>query len=117
MRRAAKRDDNEPAIVKALELSGWTVVRVSDAGAPDLLCARNGRIVLMEVKGPKGKLTTAQVKTHTRLDAAGVVVRVVRSPEEAIGFVNAVFGPPEPVRRYTLPEAIEAGIIPAPRNP
>lgn len=91
MRRAAKRDDNEALIVTALQSAGWTVVRVSDAGAPDLLVARNGVLTLMEVKGPKGTLTPAQEVAFERLAWAGVQVWVVRTPFEALNAVGAAF--------------------------
>lgn len=84
MRRAAKRDDNEALIVRALGSAGWTVVRVSDSGAPDLLCARMGELRLVEVKGPKGTLTPTQEVAFERLSKSGVTVLVVRSPQEAL---------------------------------
>jgi hypothetical protein len=84
MRRAAKRDDNEALIVTALQSAGWTVVRVSDAGAPDLICVRMGEISLVEVKGPKGTLTPAQGVAFERLNKAGVAVLIVRSPGDAL---------------------------------
>lgn len=100
MRWAAKRDSNEPEIVKALECAGWLVMKVSDKGAPDLLCAKNGRLVLVEVKGPKGKLTPAQVESHQRLAASGVTVHVVTTPEEALMAVGApVEGVLEPLAK------------------
>ena len=89
MRRAAKRDDNEALIVTAFQSAGWTVVRVSDAGAPDLICVRMGEISLVEVKGPKGTLTPAQEVAFERLNKAGVTVLVVRSPQEALNVVGA----------------------------
>lgn len=89
MRAAARRDNNEPEVVRALELAGWTVVRVSDTGFPDLVAVRRGVLRLLEVKGPKGELTEAQVKLHQRLAAAGLPVAIVRSPEEALEAVNA----------------------------
>lgn len=84
MRHAAKRDANEPEIVRALELAGWTVIPISDTGVMDLLCIRRGVIRLLEVKGPKGKLTPAQEKTFARINAAGGTVHVVRTPAEAL---------------------------------
>jgi len=89
MRYASKRDENEPAIVQALELAGWTVVPVSSRGAPDLLCARRGVLKLLEVKGPDGDLTPAQEETFARLAGALVTVHVVRTPEEALMAVRA----------------------------
>lgn len=89
MRRAAKRDANEPEIVEALELAGWTVVKISDSGLPDLLCLRRGVTRLVEVKAPDGHLTSAQEKTFKRIQGAMVPVHVVRTPEEALYAVRA----------------------------
>lgn len=106
MRWAAKRDANEPEIVKALERAGWLVMKVSDKGAPDLLCAKKGRLVLVEVKGPKGKLTPAQEEAHAYLAAAGVTVHVVTTPEEALIAVGApVEGVLEPLGALQLMDA------------
>lgn len=89
LRHAAKRDDTEPVIVKALELAGWTVVKVSDGGFPDLVCCRRGVVRFLEVKSPGGTLTDAQEKTFRRIEAALVTVHVVRTPEEALLAVGA----------------------------
>lgn len=101
MRRAAKRDDNEALIVTALQSAGWTVVRVSDAGAPDLLCVRMGEIRLLEVKGPKGTLTPAQEVAFERLNRAGVTVLVVRSPPDALEAVGSSQDPYNPTAPAT----------------
>ena len=84
MRHAAKRDANEPEIIRALELAGWTVIPISDTGVMDLLCIKRGIIKLLEVKSEKGKLTPAQEKTFARIHAAGGTVHVVRTPAEAL---------------------------------
>jgi hypothetical protein len=63
-RRAARRDQVEPAIVAALAQCGWQVMRLSIPGAPDLLCCRAGVIVLCEVKARTGKLTKDQREWH-----------------------------------------------------
>jgi hypothetical protein len=97
LRHAAKRDDVEPAIVTALELAGWTVVKVSDKGFPDLACFRKGEVRFLECKGPDGTLTPAQKTTFARMQGALVTVYVVRTPEEALYAVGApvegVLGP------------------------
>lgn len=84
MRRAAKRDDNEALIVTALQSAGWTVIRVSSPGFPDLACAKDGLFVPLEVKSDDGDLTPAQEKTFTELANAGVQVPVVRGPSSAL---------------------------------
>ncbi len=85
----AKRDDAEPNIVTALELAGWTVIKVSDAGFPDLVCLRKCVVRFLEVKSPGGTLTAAQEKTFRRIQGAMVPVHVVRTPEEALMAVRA----------------------------
>jgi hypothetical protein len=104
---AAKRDQNEPEIVRALELAGWSVFTVSDTGLMDLLCIRRGVIRLLEVKGPKGKLTPAQEKTFARIHAALGTVHVVRTPSEALHAValgvESELGPLESARGFVMP--------------
>ena len=60
-RRAARRDDNERAIVDALKAHGATVVQLSGRGVPDLLVGYAHEVwVLMEVKATRGDLTDDQ---------------------------------------------------------
>ena len=51
MRRAARRDGNEPPIVHGLEMAGWSVRRVDEEDFPDLVLAKYGINLLMEVIG------------------------------------------------------------------
>lgn len=55
-----KRDQNEPAVVQALEQVGAEVWRVSGKGLPDLLVRFRGVLYAGEVKGEKGKLRASQ---------------------------------------------------------
>lgn len=64
MRRAAKRDENEPEIVRALERAGCLVERLDRP--VDLLVARAGRLYLLEVKSKRGSLTAEQEKFLAR---------------------------------------------------
>lgn len=89
MRFAAKRDVTEPAIVRALEAAGWTVLKISDTGLPDLLCMRRGVVRFLECKSPGGTLTPAQAAAFQRFAGALVTVHVVRTPEEALMSVGA----------------------------
>ena len=52
MRLAARRDANHSEIVRALEQIGCSVLDLSrvGGGCPDLLVARNGRTMLLEIK-------------------------------------------------------------------
>lgn len=99
MRHAARRDDTEPDIVKALEIAGWTVIRLSDKGAPDLLAIRRGRLVPIECKSPGGTLTPAQEAAFQRWLAAGLPVRVAFTPADALAAVaSGVEGVLPPLR-------------------
>lgn len=63
-RYAKRRDDNERAIIDALEKCGCSVEQLD---VIDLLVERAGVKFLLEVKRPKGgKLTPAQVKFRRR---------------------------------------------------
>ena len=53
------------------------------SGAPDLtLFLPGGRVLLVELKAPKGVMSDAQKDLHPRLAALGHVVCIVRSLEE-----------------------------------
>ena len=70
MRYAAKRDTTEPAIVDALQRFGCTVVRLSQAGVPDLLVRTpDGCAHLVECKAPHGTRTPAQSEVPADLGA------------------------------------------------
>ena len=60
-RRNPRRDKNEREIISALESHGVSVWQLSAKGLPDLLCLKEGRLFLVEVKGEKGRLTPSQV--------------------------------------------------------
>ncbi len=89
-----RRDGNEPAIVRALQARGFSVVRVSGSGVPDLLVGyRNAvdsfgnpepRMWLVEVKQPKGRMKPAQIKF--RESWTGPPPITIRSVEEALLF-------------------------------
>ena len=74
MRRASRRDENEAAIVAALEAAGCSVERISAKGIPDLLVGRHGQTWIIEVIGPAkaakyrttGGLTPDQVAFRAR---------------------------------------------------
>ena len=87
-RYAARRDNNERAIVDALEGVGATVVSISENGVPDLLVGWRGETYLIEVKGKRGKLTPPQEAFIGGWD--GSPVRVVRSVNEALQAIGAI---------------------------
>lgn len=59
-RRNAKRDANEPPIVKRLRQMGADVYLISQRGIPDLDVVWRGLLRKAEVKGPNGRLTPDQ---------------------------------------------------------
>ncbi len=103
MRRAAKVDATQAAIVTALRAAGCKVLSLAALGngAPDLMVYRpihdrieaafhwalfGSEIVLLECKNPKGRgtsLTPDQVKFHAEWP-----VTVVTTPEEALRAVG-----------------------------
>ena len=83
MRRAAKRDASEAAIVEALRAVGATVVRTDWC---DLTVGFRGRNFALEVKTGKGRLTRSQVDL-LRTWAGHYVI--VRTPDEALVAIGA----------------------------
>jgi Holliday junction resolvase len=81
MRRAAKRDESEAAIVDALLRAGWSVERWSQRDCPDLVLGRRGINVLAEVKTGKKTLRAGQAKWHREWRGRVIVLRTV---EEAL---------------------------------
>jgi hypothetical protein len=97
MRRAAKIDDNQPDIVKALRAQGCDVLSLAAIGngCPDLLVSRPyypHHYYLLEVKdGAKPpsarKLTPDQEKFHREWKGQ---IHIVTSVEEALNAVGIV---------------------------
>ena len=93
MRRAARRDENEPQIVAALEGAGFTVERLSAAGICDLLIGRHGKTWLLEVIGDakaakyrkSDGLTPAQVEFRSRWRGQWASARNVTEALAAVG--------------------------------
>ena len=86
-RRAAKRDADEPAIVEALRRAGAVVWHLSRPF--DLLVGFSGRLVGLEVKGSRGRLTQEQEVDFAMIRSRGLPVYVVRTPEDALQAVGA----------------------------
>jgi hypothetical protein len=85
MRRAAKRDTIEDAIIDALHAAGRKVQVLSQGGGvPDLLVRQpDGTWLVIEVKSPGGRLTPQQQKWCAYYGA----VPIVQTPEDAIAAV------------------------------
>lgn len=89
MRRVPqKRDANEKPIVDAFRKLGWSVEPLSRRGCPDLLVGKAGRLVLIEVKGAKGKLTEDQERWHEGW--AGPKPLIVRNLDDVLAIDSGV---------------------------
>jgi hypothetical protein len=92
MRRAAKIDDNQNDVVKALRAIGATVRIVTQGGGlPDLLVGYRGHTILMEIKDGKKppsarKLTEAEQKFFD--EWRGGLLAVVESVDDAIALLR-----------------------------
>ena len=88
MRRAAKVDQNQVAIVAALRKIGASVLHLHavGSGCPDLLAGYRGRNVLLEVKIPGEEPNALQVKFIKEWRGE---LYVVHSPLEAIGALTS----------------------------
>jgi hypothetical protein len=97
-RHNAKRDANEPTIISAFEARGWTVVKLSGKGLPDLLCMKSVRRfgkpaaeaehLLVDVKMPDGSFRPAQVETWKAWSLRGLPVYVAVTPEDVASIVS-----------------------------
>lgn len=53
-------------------------------GLPDIMLCYRGRLICIELKAPKGRLSPAQHDVHERLTLSGAVVCVCRSLDDVI---------------------------------
>jgi hypothetical protein len=88
--RNAKIDKNQNQIVNALREFGASVTSLASAGngVPDIVVGYNYKNYLMEIKGPNGTLTPAQIIWHENWKGT---VYVVRTAEEAISILRGDF--------------------------
>lgn len=77
MRRAARRDKNEPHLMRYLHRIGAIVFQLNDPGIPDLLVFWRGNVLLFEVKSMQGTLTDEQTKFFDVCPHSAFVVRSV----------------------------------------
>ena len=96
MRRAARTDENQEQIVKALRAVGASVQSLAAVGhgVPDLLVGYEGKNILIEIKDgnktpSKRKLTDDQVKWHDNWNGGAVaVVESVDAAWVALGIMR-----------------------------
>ena len=87
--RAAKVDTNQAEIVGALRKAGISVHSTASLGKgfPDLVAAKGADCWLIEIKGPKGKLTPDQEKFMTEWRGH---VHIARTVDEALQIVGVL---------------------------
>ena len=78
----------EKAVCRHWKKQGWWPIKLTAIGvrgAPDRMMCGHGKIVLIEFKTPKGRLSPGQVAFHSKLwSKCGIHAHVVRSVEEGI---------------------------------
>ena len=88
MRRAARVDENQGLIVKALRACGATVRIITQGdGMPDLLVGYRGHTILMEVKDGNKPPSARQLTTAEQIffdQWTGGKLFIVNSVEEAL---------------------------------
>lgn len=88
MRRAARVDENQGLIVKALRACGSTVRIITQGdGIPDLLVGYRGHTILMEVKDGNKPPSARQLTTAEQIffdQWTGGKLFIVNSVEEAL---------------------------------
>jgi len=83
-----KVDTNQREIVTALRTAGATVFSLASLGkgVPDLCIGFRGLTILLEIKGPKGKVNPAQAEWHARWGGSPVVV--IRSVDDILPLIK-----------------------------
>lgn len=117
MRRAAKVDDNQEAIVAALRAAGATAQSLAQVGkgVPDLLVGYRRQSFLLEVKDPaqppsKRALTADQQVWHRSWN--GFPVAIVQTPDDALAAIGAIQAPAQ----ATKPPPGGSEEVPAPKS-
>ncbi len=87
--RAARVDSNHAEIVKALRQVGVSVQSLATIGkgCPDILAAKGDKVWMIEIKGPKGKLTPDQVEWIGKWKGR---VDIIRTVDEALVLVGVL---------------------------
>lgn len=78
--RANHEGPVQAALIKGLESAGWWVQKVvgqSRSGLPDVVAAKNGRVIWIEVKRDGGKLRPSQQREIPLMQEAGCEVHIV----------------------------------------
>jgi VRR-NUC domain. len=96
-----RESDVQRGIVQALSYAGWLVMHIPNQstrgrqrwaglmpGAPDLIAVKRGRVVFLEVKTEKGKVSERQSEVHDLLRLHGMEVRVVRNVDDITDLIQ-----------------------------
>ncbi len=96
-----KESDVQRGVVQALSYAGWLVMHIPNQstrgrqrwaglmpGAPDLVAVKRGRVVFLEVKTDKGRVSEKQSEVHDLLRLHGMEVRVVRGIDDIMDLVQ-----------------------------
>jgi Holliday junction resolvase len=96
-----KESDLQRAIVQVLSYAGWLVMHIPNQstrgrqrwagllpGAPDLVAVKRGRVVFLEVKTEKGKVSEKQSEVYDLLRLHGMEVRVVRRVDDIADLIQ-----------------------------
>ncbi len=73
-------------------MTGWKTAVQGDVGFPDIVCARDGKLVFMELKSETGRMSPEQVKWMRALTegALGYEVRACVYRPDDWGVINEV---------------------------
>lgn len=89
-----KQTENQiqSAIRQYLQYNGWFVIRNqqsmgSHKGLADLTAIRNGRVLWIEVKTPKGRLSEWQQKFKADIEEHGGMFLEARSVDDVVEFL------------------------------
>lgn len=81
--RFGRRDNTHSEIVKGLRKCGYKVIPLHEFDA--LVLGPDGRLTMLEIKSPGGKLTPSQ----KQLTAEGWPLKIAESVEEALNIVGS----------------------------
>ena len=94
-----KQTENQiqSAIREYLQYNGWFVIRNQQSlgslkGLADLTAIRNGKVLWIEVKTPKGRLSEWQTKFKAEIEAHGGIYLEARSVEDVEQFLYGKCG-------------------------
>ncbi len=79
-----------PVSFKSEAVAGKSKAMGMKPGVPDMVFVWRGRPIWVELKAPKGTVTTVQEQVHEAITVCGGVVAVVRSIDQLAGLFETV---------------------------